>query len=234
MLPAANRAAGVPAPRRVALVLGTTAGGTGAHVKMLAGSLARRGVAVDVLGPPATDADFGFSAVEGAVFRPVAFGDRPRPRDVAALLRLRRLLTARGGPPEVAREETPEVAHAHGMRAGALAVIALTGKRRPRLVVTVHNAPPAGGGAARLIYLVLERIVARGAGLVLCVSGDLEQRMREAGARRVGRAVIAAPEGIRPAAARAADVAAPRPRRGSACCCGPPRAGGTWTPGRGS
>jgi glycosyltransferase involved in cell wall biosynthesis len=44
-----------------------------------------------------------------------------------------------------------------------------------------------------MTYRVLERIVARGADLVLCVSGDLEKRMRAAGARRVERAVVPAP-----------------------------------------
>jgi glycosyltransferase involved in cell wall biosynthesis len=60
-------------------------------------------------------------------------------------------------------------------------------------VVTVHNGPP-GGGVARLVYRVLERMVARGADLVLCVSPDLERRMLAAGARRAERAVIAAPD----------------------------------------
>jgi glycosyltransferase involved in cell wall biosynthesis len=70
-------------------------------------------------------------------------------------------------------------------------------------VVTVHNAPPDGGASA-LVYLVLERVVARGADLVLCVSPDLERRMRAAGARRVERAVIAAPDAAPgPAAVRA-------------------------------
>lgn len=176
-----------PAPRSVALVLGTTAGGTGAHVRMLAGALARRGVRVRVLGPSAVGARFGFSALEGVGFVPVEFGDRPRAADMPAVLRLRRRI---GGQPDGG----PDVVHAHGMRAGALASIALAGKRRPRLVVTVHNAPPAAGGAARVIYLGLERIVARGASLVLCVSADLEERMRAAGARRVGRAVVPAAE----------------------------------------
>ena len=62
---------------------------------------------------------------------------------------------------------------------------------RPPLVVTVHNAPPAGG-VTSAIYRVLELIVARGADSVLCVSADLEDRMRAAGARRVGHAVVPA------------------------------------------
>jgi glycosyltransferase involved in cell wall biosynthesis len=44
-----------------------------------------------------------------------------------------------------------------------------------------------------LVYRVLERVIARGADAVLCVSPDLETRLRAAGARRVGPAVIAAP-----------------------------------------
>jgi glycosyltransferase involved in cell wall biosynthesis len=42
-----------------------------------------------------------------------------------------------------------------------------------------------------VVYRLLELVVARGADLVLCVSPDLEARMRAAGARRVARAVIA-------------------------------------------
>lgn len=180
-------------PVSVSLVLGSTAGGTGTHVRMLAGRLARRGIAVDVAGPSATSADFGFGALEGVRFHPVEFGDRPRIGDAVAVLRLRRLLTARGGQSAGERSvDGPDVAHAHGMRAGALTVLALAGRRRPPLVVTVHNAPPVTGRAARYVYLALERIVARGAGLVLCVSGDLEERMRRAGARRVARAVVPA------------------------------------------
>jgi glycosyltransferase involved in cell wall biosynthesis len=42
------------------------------------------------------------------------------------------------------------------------------------------------------IYRVLELIVARNADSVLCVSADLEDRMRAAGAHRVGRALVPA------------------------------------------
>ena len=176
-------------PRRVTLVLGTTAGGTGTHVRMLADGLAGRGVTVTVAGPSSADARLAFGAVPGASFAAVEIGDRPRPGDLASILRLRRLLA---GP----RQGGPDVVHAHGLRAGALSLLALTlvrGGRRPKTVVTVHNAPPAGGGPPALVYRLLERVVARRAGLVLCVSPDLEARMRAAGARRVERAVIAAP-----------------------------------------
>ena len=177
--------------RRVAFVVGTTAGGTGAHVRMLAAGLARRGMAVSVFGPASAAAVLGVAALPGVGFTPVEFGDRPRPGDAAAVLRLRRAL----------RAAPPGVVHAHGLRAGALTVLALAGaragrRRRPALVVTVHNAPPHGGGAAVRVYRMLERMVARGADLVLCVSPDLERRMLAAGARRVGRAVVPAPDTV--------------------------------------
>ncbi|HET6185691.1 MAG TPA: glycosyltransferase family 4 protein [Trebonia sp.] len=185
--------------RQVAFVVGTTAGGTGAHVRMLAAGLARRGMAVSVFGPASAAAVLGVASLPGVGFTPVEFGDRPRPGDAAAALRLRRAL----------RAAPPGVVHAHGLRAGALTVLALAGaiaarRPRPAIVVTVHNAPPPGGGAAARVYRVLERMVARGADLVLCVSPDLERRMRAAGARRVGRAVVPAPDmpaGPQPASA---------------------------------
>jgi glycosyltransferase involved in cell wall biosynthesis len=127
-------------------------------------------------------------------FVPVEIADRPRLRhDLRATARLRRLIGA----------GRPDLVHAHGLRAGALTAIAVAFVRPrlpraqraaapPALIVTVHNAPPAGG-LAGATYRVLELIVARNAALVLCVSQDLEKRMRAAGARRVGHAIVAAP-----------------------------------------
>jgi glycosyltransferase involved in cell wall biosynthesis len=86
-----------------------------------------------------------------------------------------------------------DIAHAHGVRAGALTVLAArTLRRRPRIVITVHNDAPASL-RARLGYRVLEVLVARGADVVLVVSADLAVRMRSLGARRVSLAVVAAP-----------------------------------------
>ena len=165
---------------KVAFVLGTTAGGTGRHVQMLAAGCAVRGVPCAVFGPGETQREFGFG--DGVEFGTVDIGDRPNVRDPLAVLRLRHLLAGSGA----------DVVHAHGLRAGALAALALSlrpvGGPRP-LVVTVHNAPPSAGvnGA---IYQALELIVARSAAAVLCVSADLEARMRRAGARDVGRALV--------------------------------------------
>ena len=177
---------------KVAFVLGTSTGGTARHVRTLAAGCAARGVAAGVFGPAQTDRDFGFSRLAGGQvsFTPVEIADRPRvARDLRAIRRLRRLLAA----------WRPDMAHAHGLRAGALTAIALAFVRptvyhpRPALVVTVHNAPPAGASAA-VVYGLLERLVAPNADVVLCVSADLSARMRRAGAKDVGRAIVPAPE----------------------------------------
>jgi glycosyltransferase involved in cell wall biosynthesis len=190
------------APLRIAYVLGTTAGGTGPHVAMLAQGCAARGMAVRVFGPAETghryfpgprdpggqdpggqNRGMGGSGDSPALtpgFSAVAIGDRPRPgHDLAAVLRLRRLL----------RAWAPDVVHAHGLRAGAFAALA---GGPGALVVTVHNAPPAGT-PARVIHAGLERLTARRADAVTWVSGDLGARMRRAGARDAGRAVVAVP-----------------------------------------
>jgi glycosyltransferase involved in cell wall biosynthesis len=180
-------------PGRVTLVVGTVAGGTGTHVRMLAEGLAGRGITVSVAGPSSADSRFSFSALPAVSFCAVEIGERPRAGDLRALSRLRRLLT-RPASPGGGPSGEGQVAHAHGLRAGALTVLALLGaRRRPAIVVSVHNAPPPGRGPAGIVYRVLERVAARGADLVLCVSPDLEARMRAAGARRVAPAVIAAP-----------------------------------------
>jgi glycosyltransferase involved in cell wall biosynthesis len=99
------------------------------------------------------------------------------------------------------------VVHAHGLRAGAAAALALAGgaARRTALAVTVHNGPPSGAGAA-MVYAGLERLVASRADAVLTVSGDLADRMRRLGARDAGRAVVPAETGAPPGAAIAADL----------------------------
>jgi glycosyltransferase involved in cell wall biosynthesis len=194
---------------KLAFVLGTSTGGTARHVLMLAAGCAARGELAEVFGPAQTDRDFGFSAGGHVGFTAVEIADRPRvAKDLRAIRRLRRML----------RAWRPDVAHAHGLRAGALTAVALAFVRptvydaRPALVVTVHNAPPAGG-VTGAVYRVLERIVARSADSVLAVSPDLEDRMRAAGARRVGRALVPAfpPAGVSAETPAAPDVDPGRP-----------------------
>ena len=170
---------------KVAFVLGTTAGGTGRHVQMLAAGCAARGLQAEVFAPGETRRAFPFGP--GVVVRTVEFTDRPRSRDGWAVLRLRQLIA----------RSSADTVHAHGLRAGALTALALAFIRpgqRPPLVVTVHNAPPSAG-VTGAIYRALEQVVARGAATVLCVSADLEKRMRRAGARDVGRALVPSPAG---------------------------------------
>jgi glycosyltransferase involved in cell wall biosynthesis len=166
-------------------VCGTTAGGTGRHAAMLARGCAARGVAVRAFGPAATRSLFPSDQ-----FTLLDIAERPRPaRDAAEVLRLRRLLA----------RYAPEIVHAHGLRAGAVTALALPRPQRPALVVTVHSAAPSGilRGA---VYLALERLTARWAGAVLCVSADLAGRMRRAGARDVALAVVPAPSAAAPSA----------------------------------
>lgn len=185
-------------PLRLLLVLGRSGGGIGRHVAGLAADLAAVGHRVLVAGPADTAETFGLRTGQVG-FVPVEIADRPRPpADARAALTLRRL-AARA-----------DAVHAHGVRAGALAVLAARARRsRPTVLVTVHNAPPEGG-AARVVFTGLERLVARGADAVLAVSADLEARARAAGARRVARAVVPAPA----AGPGGADVALTRRRLG--------------------
>jgi glycosyltransferase involved in cell wall biosynthesis len=174
---------------RVLLMLASSDGGVVRHVADLAAGLAAAGDEVLVAGP-VTAAEIGN---HGAGVERVDIADRPRPlRDLRAVLRLRRL----------ARHA--DLLHAHGLRAGALSVLATTGLRsRPARVVTLHNALIGGGPrTSAAVHRKLERIVARGADVVLAVSPDIAERMRELGARQVEAAVVAAPPAKGTAAGR--------------------------------
>jgi glycosyltransferase involved in cell wall biosynthesis len=194
-VPAAGPMPGT-APVRVAFVLASASGGTAAHVAALAAGCRDAGLAVLVSGPAATAEAFG----AGVVFEPVRIASRPRPAsDAATIARLRRML----------RSWRPGVVHAHGVRAGAFAAVALlAGQQRgpvarrmtsgsPPLVVTVHNAPPAGR-FRRLAYGVLERLCAWRADAVLCASEDLAVRIRRLGATEVRLFDVPAPVAAAP------------------------------------
>lgn len=182
---------------RIALVMATSAGGVGRHVRSLAAGLTERGARVAVVAPAAEEERFSFTAA-GARFARVDIADRPRPgADARAVARLRALL--RGA----------DVVHAHGLRAGGLTALAVGGRGGPPLVVTLHNAALTGGlvGAA---YRTLERIVARSAARVLAVSPDLEERMRALGAAEVDRALVPSPTPDEPSDRRETGAAAIR------------------------
>ena len=185
---------------QVVFVLGTSTGGTARHVRTLAARAAARGVTVEV-------------------FRPRA--DRPRLR----LRRQRRRRASSGsdrGPPartprpagdpavaSVARRAAAHVAHAvwpAGLARSPPSRWRLSGPPvyhpRPALVVTVHNAPPAGGATG---------------------SGDPRARADRRAQRRLGALRVAGSRGTH--ARRGCPLGRPRRGpRGRSCWTLPPRA----------
>lgn len=163
-------------------VLGTT---SGAHVSSLAGGLTARGVAVTVCGPAAAEADYAFTAT-GARFVPVDIGSRgPAPADAPAVAALRTAFTGAG------------VVHAHGLRAGLLAALALGGRPTP-LVLTWHGGAPAPheGPGRGVLLRWLERRAVRGATVVLGASSELVDRARGHGGTDVRLAPVAVPRPV--------------------------------------
>ncbi|MBY8874481.1 glycosyltransferase family 4 protein [Micromonospora sp. PLK6-60] len=165
-------------PGSVALVLASSTGGVGQHVRSVARGLAEAGASVLVCGPAATQEQFDFTGA-GARFVPVEIPASPTPADARAVAALRRALA----------DAKVDVVHAHGLRAGLVAVLA-----RPAvpLVVTWHNAVLAGGLRGQLSRLA-ERVVARSATIALGASADLVARAAALGAPDARLAPVAAP-----------------------------------------
>lgn len=163
---------------RVLIVLGTSAGGVGRHVQGLVALLTGAGYHVMVAAPASVAEAFGLA--ENATVFPVEVSDRPHPvRDARAVRELAALAAG------------ADVVHAHGLRAGALAVLATARSGTP-VVTTLHNAAPSGL-LTGVVYAGLERVVARGSRVVLGVSADLVQRMDALGAPHTALAVVPAP-----------------------------------------
>mgnify|MGYP001814295929 CR=1 FL=1 len=166
----------MPEGRRIVQVCGSAGGGVRRHVHDVAEAQSRANDVV--LAGPAAVIDGAAQRVRTCV---VDIRDRPRAGDLGALRRLRRLAAG------------ADVVHAHGLRAGALAALAIrAARRRPALVVTLHNLP-VGGLRVTALAGILERIVARRADVVLGVSSDLVDRARARGAQDAERALVPAP-----------------------------------------
>ena len=180
--------------RRILQVCGSAAGGVRAHLADCARLLAADGHDVIVEAPAAV---LDGLDLEPARAEPLEIGPRPSLNDTLAVARLRRL------------GRRADVLHAHGLRAGALAALALGRRRRgrTRLVVTLHNLT-VGGRLTTLVGDRLERLIARRADLVLAVSPDLAERARELGAPQVELAIIPAVPTQQPAEPGASDAAA--------------------------
>lgn len=167
---------------KVTIVLATSTGGVGAHVRSLVERLPDLDVTVTVACPAETEQRFGFAAA-GAAFEPVPIAAEPRPvRDWPVVRRLR------------AATAGSDVVHAHGFRAAALAGLALGRRRAGRvpLVATWHNAVLSNGVRRRLLAAV-EALAARRADVTLGASSDLVARARELGAGDARLAPVAAP-----------------------------------------
>ncbi|YAL82027.1 glycosyltransferase family 4 protein [Dermacoccaceae bacterium W4C1] len=163
---------------RILMVVGLVAGGAGAHVRTLVQDLAEAGDEVVLAAPAQVHEAFALPA--GTARRvEVPIAERPHPLADAQTARALRRLASQ-----------VDVVHAHGIRAGALAA-GVPGARH-RLVVTLHNAAPAGRSSAA-VFTMLARVVAARAALVLVVAPDLGDLMRGYGAAAVDTAVVAAP-----------------------------------------
>ncbi|UFU04301.1 glycosyltransferase family 4 protein [Ruania suaedae] len=162
---------------RIVQLTGSTDGGIGRHVREMATELSNRHRVI-LAGPREALAD----AAPDLRTSVIDVSDRPRVSDAAAVSRIRRI--ARGA----------DVLHAHGLRAGALAALALSAPtpERTALVVTLHNAA-VGGFGVRSVGAGLLRVITARADVVLGVSGDLVDDARAHGARRSERALIPAP-----------------------------------------
>jgi glycosyltransferase involved in cell wall biosynthesis len=170
------------APLHVVQLLGGGGAGTGVHVRSLSAGLVARGLRVTVCAPPSAERRYAISRT-GARFVPVVA--RSRLQAVGAL----RALCA-----------DADLVHAHGMRVGLLASLALRRRDTP-LVVTWHTLPqPRQGGAPLALRGVrarmrgmTERWVARTSSVVLAATSDLVERARRRGARDVRLAPVALP-----------------------------------------
>ena len=180
--------------RRILQVCGSAAGGVRAHLADCARLLAADGHDVIVEAPAAVLEGLD---IEPARAEPLEIGPRPSLNDTLAVARLRRL------------GRRADVLHAHGLRAGALAALALGRRRRgrTRLVVTLHNLT-VGGRLTTLVGDRLERLIARRADLVLAVSPDLAERAQDLGTPHVELAIIPAVPPQQPAEPGASDAAA--------------------------
>lgn len=167
---------------RLALVIGTSTGGVGQHVRSLVERLPAYGIDLDVHGPGDTDALFGFSA-RGAGFYPLDIAASARPlSDTRAVRELRRQVLDH------------DIVHAHGLRASAFTGLAL-GRRtdgRTPFVSTWHNAV-LGSGLKRRLLTRLERIAATRADVTLGASADLVERARQMGSPDARLGAVAAP-----------------------------------------
>lgn len=163
---------GVRRRLHVVQLLGGNGAGTGVHVRSLSAGLVARGLRVSVCAPEGAETRYGYTTA-GAGFCPL-----PGVSQTDAVRRVRGV------------SEDADVVHAHGLRAGMIAALALRGRPVP-LVVTWHTRPSAPGRGT--VRRLTERWVARAASVVLGATSDLVDRARHRGARDARLAPVALP-----------------------------------------
>ncbi|WP_427383127.1 glycosyltransferase family 4 protein [Janibacter sp. G56] len=160
---------------RIVMLLGRSTGGIGTHVSQLVADLRAQGEDVEIVTDPLTRDRFGLVD---------AHPWWPDPRDPKAAVRgLRRLR---------ALAAQADVVHAHGHQAGLVGFAAVAGRRRPRLIVSLHNAVLERGGAWRAANAA-QRLVASRAALVTGASTDLVREATAHGARWAELAPVPSP-----------------------------------------
>jgi len=149
---------------RVLQVFRPRTGGTFGHVRVLSAALAARGHEVAVCGPGGPGGDFAVDHIEAAIPRD--------PAPAATALAIREVGRAY-------RDFRPDVIHAHGAQAGAVARLARAALPAAPLVHTPHRYAFDDGGArsaSRIFYGALERTLMPLTTRVLCVC-EAERRL---------------------------------------------------------
>jgi glycosyltransferase involved in cell wall biosynthesis len=141
--------------RTVLQLVGPSSGGIRRHVAALTDDLRTNGWRVVVAAPA--------GVLEGAEHI-----DVPTGLSVSALRRARRQLS------ELIDDVRPDVVHAHGLKAGWVAV----GVDRGITVLTVHNVV-LGGGPRSLVLRPLERSVIRQSARVIATSHEIARRFAD-------------------------------------------------------
>lgn len=162
---------------RVLLVLGRSTGGIGTHVGQLADDLRGLGHDVLVVTDASTAEHFGWTDAR-----------RWWPGGPTGVVTWRRRLTG--------VLEGADVIHAHGLQAGLAVAWALAGRRRrPRVVLSLHNPPPGGGGRGirGRVASALGAVAVRRAELVTGASSDLVALAVRLGGRDARLAPVPSP-----------------------------------------
>jgi glycosyltransferase involved in cell wall biosynthesis len=190
---------------KVIMVLGPSTGGIGTHVAQLSADLRERGVEVVVVTAPLTAAHFDLGP--SRLIWPGAAGRARAVRDMWALRRL---------------AASADIVHAHGHRGALLATLTTMGlPKRPRLIVSQHNAVLAGSGR-QFLKRLSQSWVARRADLVTGASSDLVREALALGAGRAELAEVPSPRVPHLLAARPSDSAGrARIRQTLFISCGP-------------